>query len=297
MNPKVSVVITCYNYAQYVAGALDCALSQTYSNLEIIVVNDGSTDDTDAVIQPYLSEARVRYIHQSNSGQAHAKNVGAQKATGTWIAFLDADDRWQRNKLERQSQFFQDPKVGVIFSRMSILNDSEQEVLLSQDHPHFRPRSGAVTNFLIFDNFIPFSSSVVRKTLFDQVGGFDESLAMGIDWDLWLKLSVLTEFKFVDEALLKYRQGHTGQMSRNLEKRAECSDRILDRFVMEHPNLIPTGTLQEVRAYTYSNRAYYYRPLDLKKSTYFYRLALREKWTHFYAVRGLVKNIFLSVFG
>src|SRR4051812_11154133 len=101
-QPKVSAVITCYNYGHYLPFTLGSVLDQTYKNLEVIVINDGSTDNTDAIMQAYADIPTLRYVNQPNSGHAVAKNNGAALATGEFVAFLDGDDLWRRDKLEKQ---------------------------------------------------------------------------------------------------------------------------------------------------------------------------------------------------
>src|SRR5687767_5351505 len=110
-SPRVSVVLTCYNYARYLPEAVESVLSQTVDDFELIIVNDGSTDRTAEVAGRFLTDARVRYIYQENGGQAKAKNRGIREARGAFIAFLDADDVWSGDKLERQLPLFRDARV------------------------------------------------------------------------------------------------------------------------------------------------------------------------------------------
>ena len=188
--PTISIVITCYNYSCYLAGCLDSVLSQTFQDFEVIVVNDGSTDNTDEVIFPYIKDPRIIYIKQKNSGQAKAKNTGIQKSKGRLIAFLDADDLWDTTKLEKQMPLFDDKGVGVVYSRVRYIDEQGDDVSFQHKSTYLTPRAGKITEFLFIDNFIPFSSSVVRRECFERVGVFDESIRMGIDWDLWLRISV-----------------------------------------------------------------------------------------------------------
>ena len=102
MTPRVSVVVATYNYARFLGGALQSALGQTFRDLEAIVVDDGSTDDTAAVVRPFLADGRVRYVRTDHRGQPQAKNTGVRLARAPLVAFLDADDLWLPAKLERQ---------------------------------------------------------------------------------------------------------------------------------------------------------------------------------------------------
>ena len=150
-------------------------------------------------------------------------------------------------------------------------------------------RSGSVTEYLFFDNFVPFSSSIVRKTCLEKVGAFDETLSMGIDWDLWLRISTRYKFDYVDEPLLLYRLGHFGQMSNKIEERQLCSDRIMRSFIKEYPEVIPPRIYRKALAYTYCNRGRYFRDFDLRKSSHYYLLAIKQYPFSPYAYIGLVK--------
>ncbi len=254
-TPQVSVVITCYNYAPYIREAIESVLAQTWTDLEIVLVNDGSTDDSDAVIRTFLPDPRIRYIVQENSGQAHAKNRGIAEARGRFVAFLDADDIWEADKLEKQLPLFADREVGVVYSRASYIDQQSRKVAFQPEAPYLQPKSGWITADLILDNFIPFASSVVRQECFEQVGVFDTTLQMGIDWDLWLRIAARYKFDFVDEPLFRYRIGHPGQMSKKVEVRQACSDRIMEKFRRQHPGAVPALLWRKAWGYTFTNRA------------------------------------------
>lgn len=296
-NDLVSIIITCYNYGRYLPFCLESALSQTYENIEVVVVNDGSTDDTDDIMHKYVSNPRVRYIRQDNAGQAHAKNTGIRNARGAFVAFLDADDIWDARKLEKQIPLFLDRTVGVVYSVSSYIDEGGQEVKIHGQEKYLVPRSGNVAKDLYLDNFIPFSSAVVRRECLDNAGLFDESLKMGIDWDLWLRISVHHAFAYVHEPLLRYRIGHTGQMSKNLEERQRCSDRIMRKFVGNNPGILSRRDLVRAESYTHCNRGYYYRSVDIRKSNRHYCAALKSNPTEWSAYRGLLKNMYLLLCG
>jgi glycosyltransferase involved in cell wall biosynthesis len=289
----VSVIITCYNYGKYLAGCIESALSQTYRNIEVIIVNDGSTDNSDEIMVKYLSDPRIRYIKRKNAGQANAKNTGIRNAKGAFLAFLDADDLWDSTKLEKQIPLFSYPTVGVVYSIARYIDENGSSVEFTVDGKYLTPQSGKVTENLFFDNFIPFSSSVVRRECVDKVGLFDETLKMGIDWDLWLRISAGYTFAYVDEPLLFYRIGHSGQMSKNLEERQRCSDRIMSKFVLENQGTLPKAVIQKAMAYTNCNRGYYFRHIDLHRSNRFYLSAIKCNIAEWSAYRGLLKNMYI----
>ncbi len=288
----VSVVITCYNYGKYLSGCLESVLAQTYRNIEIIVVNDGSTDITEEVINKYLPDPRIRYVKQENSGQARAKNVGIKNSSGEFIAFLDADDIWRKDKLEKQMPYFSNSSVGVVYSIAKYIDENGSPFAYTLESKYLRPQSGSVTENLYLDNFIPFSSAVVRSKCFEEGYLFDESIKMGIDWDLWLRISVNYMFELVDEPLLNYRIGHSGQMSKNLEERQRCSDRIMQEFLEKHPGILSDRVVKRALSYTHCNRGYYFRGINMAKSNDHYLKSLKFNPLEFAAYKGLLMNLF-----
>lgn len=222
--PKISVVITCYNYGQYVSEAIESVLCQTMEDYEIIVIDDGSQDDTSTVMDGYRENKKIRYIPQENQGQPKAKNRGIAESKGELIAFLDADDVWLPEKLALQSRLFNDPEVGVVYTRRywidpsgSIIGGNERTL-----------RRGNILDYIFIDNFICFSSSMVRRDLLLAVNVFDEQLPMGIDYDLWVRLAARCQFDYVDRPLVKYRTGHAN-LSRNTLKRYACAEKIMHK--------------------------------------------------------------------
>ncbi len=253
-------------------------------------MNDGSPDNTDEVIAPYLTEPKLTYVKQPNGGQACAKNTGVRHSTGEFVAFLDADDLWAPTKLEKQISLFDDRSIAVVYSRMRLLDRVGALKDYRPPQRYLEPRRGRITNHLFFDNFIPFSSAVVRKACLERHGAFDETLQMSIDWDLWLRLSLFYAFDYVDEPLLIYRQGHEGQMSKSAEVRQRCSDRVMKRFLEENPELLPKSLVRGAWAYSFVNRGEYFREKDLPQSTLFYLRSLKMKPLQVSAYRGLAGN-------
>lgn len=288
-NARVSVIITCYKYAHFLPQAMASALGQTHRNIEVVVVNDGSPDNTDEVMQQYVGDPRVVYIKQENAGQAVAKNNGIRAATGDFISFLDADDIWELTKLERQLPLFADPKVGIVYSGMSYMDEEGRPIAGPAVADMSRPRSGRITQALFVDNIVPFSSAVVRRECFEKCGGMDTSYRMAIDWDLWLRMSVHYEFAYVDAPLLRYRLGHAGQMSKNLHVREKDTMRIMQTFIAANPELLPRKLVRWVMAYSYCLWGYRSRRTDGWKSLRCYLQAIRWRWTHATAYVGIAK--------
>lgn len=257
----VSVVIATYNMARYVQGAVNSVLAQDYPSVEIIIVDDGSSDDTPQVLSCYINDPSVIIITQKNMGQAFAKNRGIKEARGEYIAFCDADDTWIENKLTSQIPLFdKQNRIAVVYGDILIM-DSKGNVISA---PPMRRYNGKITCHLLVDNFIPFTSAVVRRSVIDEMGGFDESLLMGIDYELWLRISVKYEFVYVAKPLACYRMWE-GQMSRQVEERFDNYFLFLKRFLATYPGIVSANDVRKAWAHTFVSRGLWRYSLRQKK--------------------------------
>jgi glycosyltransferase involved in cell wall biosynthesis len=202
-GPLVSVVIPTYNQAAMLVEAVESALAQTYPNREVIVVDDGSTDDTAARMAPYTNSGRVRYLVQQNRRQAAARNAGIHEAQGELIAFLDHDDLWAPSKLERQVPLFEPPEVGLVYSG-AVEVDLDGNVLWEKGSEKFC--RGRIFDRLLFDHFITNSTVVVRHAYLDRTGLLDEALFAVADMHLWLRICHDYEADFIPDALVSCRR-------------------------------------------------------------------------------------------
>jgi glycosyltransferase involved in cell wall biosynthesis len=176
--PSVSAIITAYNSASYVHNAIDSILAQTYPPREVLVVDDGSRDDTAAVVQTRYGD-RVRVIRQENTGPNGARNRGARETTGDWIAYLDADDTWVPHRLERQLPFTANPEIGLI-SCYAVREKPEYQV------------DGYVTFEMMWErNYVGVPTTLIRRTAFEELGGFDDDrrLVGAEDYNMWLRFA------------------------------------------------------------------------------------------------------------
>ncbi|HZT79663.1 MAG TPA: glycosyltransferase [Gemmataceae bacterium] len=228
MTPTVSAVITAHNYGRFLPAALDSLLGQTFTGWEAVIVDDGSTDDTPAVAARYLRDPRIRYHRTDHVGQPAAKNLGVRLTQAPLVAFLDADDVWLPRKLERQLALFADPAVGVVYGRRVLIDEEGFEL----EGPTPSLHRGPVLPEIFRRNFVCFSSSVVRREVFESAGGFDEKLALAIDYDLWLRVALRWHFDYVDEPVVKYRTGHAN-LSRRRPERVRTAAFIIRRFLDE----------------------------------------------------------------
>jgi glycosyltransferase involved in cell wall biosynthesis len=218
--------------------------------VESIVVDDGSTDDTAAVLARYADDPRVTVIRQENAGQTVAKNRGLAAARGDVIGFCDADDVWRPGKLAAQLPRFAAPGVGVVYGDFQFIDGDGAPI----DTVRPRVYEGRVSGRLLADNFVHVPTALVRREAIDAAGGFDAALTMGIDWDLWLRLSVDWDFVYVPEILVDYRIW-AGQMSHRTGERLDNALRIMDRFIADHPESIRPAERRNAWAHTYVSRA------------------------------------------
>ena len=252
-EPLVSVIIATHNCAQYVGAAVESVLAQTYPNVEVQVVNDGSTDNTADVLARYDDNPRVHCHEQANAGQTSAKNRGIREARGEFIAFCDADDMWLPDKLAVQMPGFrQNDTIGVVYSRAIHINEHGQP--LDSDIRTDRCVSGRIAEALFTYNIIPFGTAVVRRRCFEEMGAFDERYRMGIDWELWLRLSTRYEFFYVDAPTYLYRVW-SRQMSRNWQGRYEATFRIMTEFLERYPGVISSSVIRQAWADCFVQRA------------------------------------------
>jgi glycosyltransferase involved in cell wall biosynthesis len=204
--PEVSVVIATYNRGALLERALDSVFGQTFEDYEVLVADDGSTDDTPERLKKHRS--RVRVLQLEHQGRpARVRNRAIQEASGKYLAFLDSDDLWAPEKLERQVGLMrQDPELVLCYTD-SVVEDENGRFL----HVHSRrerPRRGWVLDALLQTNFIPVPTVLARTDLVSSAGGFEESLRMAEDWCLWVRLALKGRIGFVDERLCTIRVGH-----------------------------------------------------------------------------------------
>ncbi len=221
----VSIIIPVYNQSSYIEEAIDSCLNQTYPEIEIIVVNDGSTDNTKDVLKSYLDKSVIKYIYQENSGLAAARNTGLRNATGEFIQFLDSDDMLEKTKLEKQVKYLrQNDSVFGVYCNTTYFRFTLENVIDS--YRKFEKRTGNFLERWISSNFVPVNAMLSRRTdLF-----FDEELKVLEDWEYWLRLSLLDkQFGCIDEKL-NYVRIHDKNMSKSREKMIRGELIVLDKF-------------------------------------------------------------------
>ncbi len=213
-NPIVSVVIPNYNYAHYLRETVDSVLDQTYRNIEIIVVDDGSKDSSKEILDSYGDKIRTNF--QKNQGVSVARNNGVKESHGEYVAFLDADDAWLPTKIEKQVERFErQPELGLVHVGVDEI-DADGNSLVER----LEGVEGDVSGILLMlkrEGVLGGGSGLmVPRTVFDEVGGFDTQLSTSADWDLFYRISERYRVGFVSEILLRYRV-HNSNMHGNVE--------------------------------------------------------------------------------
>ncbi|NOZ28730.1 MAG: glycosyltransferase [Chloroflexi bacterium] len=222
--PKVSVIIPTYNHARYLGEAIQSALDQTYQDLEIIVIDDGSTDSTPQVVSTFGD--RVRYVWQENRGLSAARNTGIRIAEGEIIALLDADDKWAPEYLATMVPALQsDESIGAAYCGWRYVDAHGKE--LPQIAIKTVPPDQLYAT-LAYSNFLNVCGVIVRRACFDHVGLFDESLRACEDWDMWLRILPRYQMVGVPQALVRYRI-HGRNMTADLERMATARRAVVQK--------------------------------------------------------------------
>lgn len=218
MQPAVSVIMPTYNRADYLKKSIQSVLDQTFSDFEIIVINNYSTDDTLEVTKAF-NDPRIKTINFKNEGIiAKSRNQGILQSTGKYIAFLDDDDLWCSNKLELQIKYLEcNPEFDLVYSRALIIDEHDTQKGLLIDPNNVK--SGQIFLDLLYENFIPILTVLIKKSVFDTVGLFNEDPLMRAaeDYELWLRISLKSNVGYIDKPLALYRM-HSSSVSMAINK-------------------------------------------------------------------------------
>jgi glycosyltransferase involved in cell wall biosynthesis len=252
--PKVSVIIPAYNVEKYICETLDSVLGQTYSDYDVIVVDDGSTDQTASILKQYITKypKKIRLIQKENAGPAKARNVGIRASNGEYIAFIDADDLWLPEKLENQVGYFekQTEQVGMVYTNAKKFD--QQGIWTLPKRYRKEKVEGWIYKDLLKDNMIPNQSVMVRRSCFDEVGFFEESLDIIEDHDMWIRIAKKYEIAFLEETLSLYREHSQG--------RSKATEKTMNRKigVMEKHLRIASGNIEieDIIKRVFSQRLY-----------------------------------------
>ena len=250
-KPKVSVIVPAYNVSKYIPEALASLEKQTFSDFEVLVVDDGSTDDTVAVVQKFCQrDTRFNLLQKPNGGLSSARNYGIRHARGEYIALLDGDDIYHRDKIATHvARLYDKPDVGVVYSASQTIRDDGKPTFISLSG---KPVHSNPLLALLCKNFVGHGSNAVfRRCLIDEVGGFDENLRSWEDVDLWLRIAAMQKWRFFREkrVLCYYRVRPYG-LSFNLVQMRNSGTIVIETAYQRSPELIKP-MLPTVYAYMY----------------------------------------------
>lgn len=243
--PCVSIIVPTYNCAQFLSEALDSILTQQYPNIEVIVVDDGSNDDSADIADGFGSPVKV--IRQKNQGPAAARNRGVRESSGEYLAFLDGDDVWLPGKLFAQMEYFlSHPEVGIVFGKFrrwpvnKAGNYPPKENFITLEHKGGIDEtvSGWIYHKLLLDSIVCIITAVIPRSLFDTLGGFDESLRSGEDYDFWLRASRLVQAHKLARDVALYRTNHssTTHIMRPTNNEHVVLLRAVEKYGLASPN-------------------------------------------------------------
>lgn len=286
MIPLVSVVIPVYNNELYLAKTIISVLKQSYDNTQILLINDGSTDNSKEICLSYLEDKRVMYFEHENKGSGYTRNVGISESKGAYIAFIDSDDVWHKDKLKKQMMLFQtDETIDIVYSRIEIIDAYDK---LVSDY-NIRLHSGNVLDHLYIDNFICTSSVVLKKNILEKTGMFDEQFRISQDYEFWLRVALTSTFAFVNECLVQYRV-HDAQISKKVKNRMDALEIIYNKFDKNNPKSVSLVAKLKSRSLGFENKASYYKSNNEKiKEMKSHLVSLCYYPFNYNALAGLVK--------
>ncbi|UBF24885.1 glycosyltransferase [Kovacikia minuta CCNUW1] len=270
----ISVIIPAYNSMTYLPETLNSVLGQTHADFEVLIIDDGSSDHVQEWASK-IADSRVKLIAQPNQGASAARNTGITHAQGKYLAFLDADDLWQPNKLEKQLQCFaENPEVGLVHTWVTMINEKS------------KPTGGILTSFsegavweqLLERNTIACCSVMVRRDCFEQAGLFDQSLRSAEDWDMWIRIARYYPFAVIRQPLALYRMIPTSK-SKNCQLVEQSLSRIIEKNFQAVP---PELSHLRSRSYGYANFNLAWKALQSRDKDYKAARQFRERAIGYY---------------
>jgi len=228
--PKVSVIIPTYNRAEFLRSAIASALSQIFTDLEIIISDDKSTDNTREVVETFKDE-RIKYVrNEGNKGPSATRNTAILASKGEYIAFLDDDDEWLPDKLQKQIEVLDKsrPNICGVYSNRLFIDKLSGKIL--SDNPGTERLKGNLLYQLIIKSPIHTSTAVIKKRCLDEIGLFDETISYMEDYDLWIRLSMYWDFEYIPIPLIKAYVHGQAHLSRNLSGQTAGREKLLERY-------------------------------------------------------------------
>ena len=249
----VSTIITCYNQEETIGPAIESVVEQTcYDAIsEIIVVNDGSTDDSEAVIRKWTGRCeKIRYVSQENQGVSAARNAGIRRSSGDFLALLDGDDAWLKERLEPQLRFVEEhPDVGLLYADVYAFGGGVEGRRRGYCNQYKYSNENVLRRLFVENGTILPSTTLINRKCFQDVGLFDPSLRQGEDPDLWLRIAGEYPIQHISQPLALKRQ-RDGSLTANFEKNARCLLRVTDKIADLYPELDPLRKKRKARIHS-----------------------------------------------
>lgn len=250
-RPVVSVVTPTFNRADFLPFAVESVLAQTFRDFELLVIDDGSTDSTRHLMESYTKDLRVRYFYQPNQGQSVARNRGLEEARGEFICFLDSDNAWFPDKLQKSLDAFRvHPDVDVIYGDFLEIDETGAELGTNKMRRH----TGHITSELLKDNFVSMNTTMTRRQCFSEMGGFDAADRLAEDYGLWLRFSTRYRFYYLPEVLGYYRVMED-QISSDKVRRLNANERLLLSFLDAYAGCVTSKQRRRGLSHFYLRRA------------------------------------------
>jgi glycosyltransferase involved in cell wall biosynthesis len=257
VSARVSINLCCYNSEEFLEETLQTIQAQTFTDWELVIINDGSSDSTDEIIKRYASQdARIVYHSQQNIGLSRSRNRAIELSRGEFIAFIDHDDLWEPTHLEAQVNAFTDDRIGLVYTdRLNIQDDREHPICRMSEY--LTPASGDVFFDIVAGVYINPSMAMVRKSVLDDVGLFDVSYHFVEEADLFLRIARKYHFAYIDEPLTVYRY-HEGNFSNRFVNQQAETLRFRTELLRDYPD-IRERMPQLEREWTFNYHARYFR--------------------------------------
>lgn len=234
IQPLVTIITPTYNREGFIGQSINSVLSQTYPNFELLIIDDGSTDRTQEVVAPYLADGRVRFFSQENQGQSVARDRGLYEAKGGFVCFLDSDNAWFPDKLEKSLQVFEEnPSVDIVYGDYMVIDAEGRELGVNR----MKRYSGRITPMLIHDNFVSMNTTMTRRRCFEEMGGFESNDRLAEDYGLWLRFSTQYTFHYLPAVLGFYRVMED-QISTDKESRFKANEQLILEFLKSYPGAL-----------------------------------------------------------
>ncbi|PWT85604.1 MAG: glycosyl transferase [Acidobacteria bacterium] len=242
--PRVTVILPTHNRASLLPRAINSVLAQTFTDFELLVIDDASNDASAQLIRGF-SDPRIIYIrHEVNRGEAESRNTGIRHARGEYIAYLDDDDEWVPIKLDKQVKVLDSspPETGVVYTGCDHIELGTGRKVGTRKVS----RRGRVLEHLLRENFLPGPTALVRKKCFQEVGEYDSTVRYGPDWEMWIRIARYFDFEVIPEPLYRYSI-HTNQLTANFGLQLAGLERILELhsdLFLKHANAHARQLLQ-----------------------------------------------------